>query len=367
MFDRLKEIANLEKINITDDAIAEIVNVSDGGLRDAVGMLDMSTSYSTDQITEDDIYAINGNVSNNEIEYLVDLIIKKQLSTIINLINDYYNTGKDLVKIFEKVIFVMTNKMIKNNDTNICTIIKILTETVEKMKNSSIGKIYLEVALFELFTETVDKVNNIVVEEKVVNVTPVSTETVERKIELKVEEKPKEEIPIKTSTKVVTNDLKKIRVNNTFVEADKKVLTEVKNKWDKLNDYTFDKDKGAIVCELLDATPTAAGANYLILTYNYDSFVEKGNMYIEKYEKVLNELLDLTNKLVFLTNDEWKKIKNEYIENIKNNVKYSYIEETISVLENSEESSMPELNRQSEIVEKANQLFDMSKIEIKGE
>ena len=367
MFDRLKEIANLEKINITDDAIAEIVNVSDGGLRDAVGMLDMSTSYSTDQITEDDIYAINGNVSNNEIEYLVDLIIKKQLSTIINLINDYYNTGKDLVKIFEKVIFVMTNKMIKNNDSNICTIIKILTETVEKMKNSSIGKIYLEVALFELFTETVDKVNNIVVEEKVVNVTPISTETVERKIELKVEEKPKEEIPIKTSTKVVTNDLKKIRINNTFVEADKKVLTEVKNKWDKLNDYTFDKDKGAIVCELLDATPTAAGANYLILTYNYDSFVEKGNMYIEKYEKVLNELLDLTNKLVFLTNDEWKKIKNEYIENIKNNVKYSYIEETISVPENSEESSMPELNRQSEIVEKANQLFDMSKIEIKGE
>ena len=42
------------------------------------------------------------NISNNEIEYLVDLILKKQLNTIIGLINDYYNSGKDLVKIIEK-------------------------------------------------------------------------------------------------------------------------------------------------------------------------------------------------------------------------------------------------------------------------
>jgi hypothetical protein len=257
--------------------------------------------------------------------------------------------------------------MIRENNTNICLIIKKLSETIEKMRNSSIGKIYLEVSLFELCTEAVEKNNTIVVEEKIIDVKPISTENVERKNEVKVDEQKSEIVEIKHNYKNVNNNLKKIRINNTFVEANKQSLTDIKNKWDKLNDHTFDKDNGAIVCELLDATPTAASNAYLILTYNYDSFVEKGNMYIEKYEKVLNELLDLTNKLVFLTNDEWKKIKNEYIENIKNNVKYSYIEETISVLENSEESSMPELNRQSEIVEKANQLFDMSKIEIKGE
>ena len=101
----------------------------------------------------------------------------------------------------------------------------------------------------------------------------------------------------------------------------------------KLNDHTFDKENGAIVCELLDATPTAASNSYLILTYNYDSFVEKGNMYIEKYEKVLQDILDLSHKLVFLTNEEWNKNKNEYIENIKNNVKYNYIDEESQVQE----------------------------------
>ena len=90
-------------------------------------------------------------------------------------------------------------------------------------------------------------------------------------------------------------------------------------------------------------------------------------MYIEKYENVLNEILELNNKLVFLTNDEWNKIKNEYIENIKNNVKYNYIDESIEESETSSDTESVTDNKQSEIVEKANQLFDMSKIEIKGE
>ena len=367
MFDRLKEISQLEGINITDDAINEIINVSDGGLRDAIGMLDMSISYSNNQITEDDIYSINGNISNNEIEYLVELIIKKNLSTTISLINDYYNVGKDLVKILEKVILIMTNKMIKDNDANICFIIKILTETIEKMKNSSIGKIYLEVALFELCAETVEKFNNIIVEEKVVSTTPISTETVERKIEVMVENKKIEEPEVKVFSKSVNNNLKNIRVNNTFVEVNKQSLNDIKSKWDKLNDYTFDKDYGAIVCELLDAVPAAASSNYLILTYSYSSFVEKGNMYIEKYEGVLEKLLNLAVKLVFLTNEEWKKVKNDYIENIKNNVKYSYIAEESILEEEKEDDSQLIENKQSEIMEKANQLFDMSKIEIKGE
>ena len=155
MFLRLREIADLEHINITDEAINEIVNVSDGGLRDAIGLLDMSTTYTNNKITEEDIYAINGNVSNEEIDYLSELLLKKNLNPLVNLINDYHNTGKDLIKITEKLINCLTNKMIKNKDTNICSNIKKITEALEKMKNSSIGKIYLEVCIFEICNENI--------------------------------------------------------------------------------------------------------------------------------------------------------------------------------------------------------------------
>ena len=368
MFARLKEISELEKINITDDAIMEIVNVSDGGMRDAIGMLDMSTSYNTDQITENDIFSITGNVSNNEIEYLVDLIIKKKITAIIPLINEYYNAGKDLVKILEKVIFTMTNKMIAEHDSNICSIIKELTITVEKMKNSSIGKIYLEVTLFELCTLIDEQQKTNVEKNNLSNLDnqpfPKSNDiNIEMPVD-KTENIRKDEIIYEQN---MNNELKKIRINNTFVDANKQSLNNIKNKWNNLNNYTFDKDYGATVCELLDAIPVAASDNYLILTYNYDSFVEKGNMYVEKYEKIIKNILDLTNKIVFLTTEEWEKNKNEYIENIKNNVKYNYIAESFT-LGNTKEIDEQQLNnKQSEIIDKVNQLFDVSKIEIKGE
>lgn len=375
MFNRLREISNMEKINITDDAITEIVNVSDGGLRDAIGMLDMSTTYTNNQITEEDIYAINGNISNAEIEYMSDLILKKNLNVLINLINDYHNTGKDLIKIIEKLINNLTTLMIKNNNTNICLTIKKLSETIEKMKNSSIGKVYLEVALFELCNEEEEN--------------QISTRIVEKTIEKEVVLIPKENIikeeidVIKPNTKEEKNEItsvvsknktnnkdlikfKEIRVNNTFVAVDKKVKNEIINKWDLLNNYTFDKDNGAIVCELLDAVPEAASNEYLILSYNYDSAVEKGNMYIEKYEYVLKEYLDMDIKIIFVTEEEWQKYKKEYIEKTKNKVQYTYIEESKIEEDILEEDSI-ENNVQSEMIEKVNQLFDSSKIEIKGE
>ena len=378
MFARLKEISEFENINITDDALTEIVNVSDGGLRDAVGMLDMATSYSNGQITEEDIFSINGNVSNNEVEYISDLIVKNNLGTTISLINDYYNSGKDLVKILEKIIINLKNKMIKEQNANICSIITKLTEAIEKMKSSSIGKIYLELAIFEICNG--EKNNNCAESQSIdievkKEIKDESTkqefkdnpkkEEIETVVEINNETETKE---MKVSVNIINPNFKKIRINNTFVEANKQCLNEIKSKWDKLNDFTFDKEYGALVCELLDATPVASSNNYLILTYNYDSFVEKGNMYINKYEKTLCNALGLDIKIVFLTNEEWGKTKKEYIENIKNNVKYNYIEEeviTSNENQSTEEPSLPINTKKSDILEKANELFDVTKIEIK--
>ena len=374
MFKRLKEISDLENINITDEAINEIINVSDGGLRDAVGMLDMATSYTNDKITEEDIYSINGNVSNTEIDYFCDLIIKEKLNVMIGLVNDYYNAGKDLVKILEKMIITLTNKMINGNDTNICSKIKILTETIEKMKNSSIGKIYFEIALFEICSIKDISNNEIVNNKKDEGKNPGESKLfVDNKNQNMLNEQKKLEEESKTNQTdevyekkfKLNENLKNIRINNTFVDANKQSLLEIKNKWEILNNYTFDKDKGALVCELIDAVPVAASSKYLILTYNYDSFVEKCNMYIEKYERVINEIIDIDVRLVFLTNDEWIKFKNEYIENIKNNVKYNYIDENYKRTDIIQKENSSSEKKQSEIIEKVNQLFDVSKIEIK--
>ena len=60
MEERLKFIAKKEKISITDDAITEIAHYANGGLRDAIGMLDKLNSFTNDKITIDVFKNING-------------------------------------------------------------------------------------------------------------------------------------------------------------------------------------------------------------------------------------------------------------------------------------------------------------------
>ena len=77
IFERLSYIANKEKINITKDAIMEIATTCDGGMRDAISMLDQAHSYSSENIDLNVINDINGNVSEEEIYNLTKYIIDK--------------------------------------------------------------------------------------------------------------------------------------------------------------------------------------------------------------------------------------------------------------------------------------------------
>ena len=184
---------------------------------------------------------------------------------------------------------------------------------------------------------------------------------IEKKEEKSVTIELKEEVDVNNS---IDEEFKKIRINNTFVGVNKQSLNEIKDKWNDLNNFTFDKEFGALVCELIDATPIAASNEYLILEYSYDSFVEKGNMYIQKYEDALKKTIAIDRKLIFVTKSEWLEIKKNYIENIKNNVKYSYIEEK-QMPDNIAKKNISNSKKNSDIIEKANELFDISKIEIK--
>ena len=108
---------------------------------------------------------------------------------------------------------------------------------------------------------------------------------------------------IEKSLKII--NIKDTRVNNTFAGADKNILKDYKDKWSDLENYTLDRKYGSYVCELIDLTPVVASLEYLVLTHKYDSFVEKGNNNINKYEKVINELMNKSVKMVFITEKEW--------------------------------------------------------------
>mgnify|MGYP000914094794 CR=1 FL=1 len=92
---RLKYIAEKEHINITDDCLDEIAKMSDGAMRDAIGLLDQVSSFNEDSITIDDIYQISGSVPFKKIYELIDSYINEDIENILKTTEEIYNEGKD--------------------------------------------------------------------------------------------------------------------------------------------------------------------------------------------------------------------------------------------------------------------------------
>ena len=73
---RLRYIADQENVQVDDEVLNRIAELVDGGMRDAIGMLDKAISYSSDsKVSLTDFEMLNGIVSKTEKKkFLSDLL-----------------------------------------------------------------------------------------------------------------------------------------------------------------------------------------------------------------------------------------------------------------------------------------------------
>jgi len=110
---KLKSIAKLEKIDISDSAI-ELVAASGGGsFRDAESLLDQIVSLKTHnlkletqkhQIESDDVEKIIGNVAFKRISELAELLINKDLAASLKFLSEINENGYNLIQFNKDLI-----------------------------------------------------------------------------------------------------------------------------------------------------------------------------------------------------------------------------------------------------------------------
>jgi len=304
---RLFEICQKEKIKIDDAAIDEIIRNSNGGLRDAIGLLDKAISFieANETITLLLIRNLLGNIPLEDIDVLIERIEQKNTEEILKSITKYSEQGVDLIKILDDLIIKMKEKMIANKKYELLEMINLINDYQIKMKYSNHKDILLQMLIVELTCKTI-------VREKETSATEIKNESSEKNIN-------------KASKR--SNEIIEIRVNNCFVNANKMILNEIKSIWKNLEKFTFDPEYGSFICDLLDCVPIVASDTNIMLCSDYLSMVNKINQNVEEYEGILKEKLTLSQKIVVVERQNWQKIKEKYLNNIKNNIKYEYIDE----------------------------------------
>ena len=361
---KLEYVCEKENINIEIEVLNKIALLSDGGLRDALGSLDKLLSYSNDKITLDTFNELNGIVSDDEIIKFLKAIFDGNIVEVLEELNKFNNRGKNLIQILVQCIDILRNSIVDYYISKKVSpfsleksqiFINLLNEKMFDIKRSNNVKVYVEIFILKF-------INDYILSSNLPQNKAIQFIDSQKEIK-KVVEEPKNEIKqeknfenireIETKSFDISNNLSKpvtvnkeniriikniteimkIRVNNTFVSANKNLLKDEMIKFDSLRDYSFDQNYGYIVCNILDGKLRLVGEDSLVISYEYDSNVKNNLNIIEKINKIYNNLTKSNKKIAIISDEYWEKVKNEYMVNLKNNKKYEFIDEPEVIFE----------------------------------
>lgn len=129
------------------------------------------------------------------------------------------------------------------------------------------------------------------------------------------------------------DEIIEIRVNNTMASAEKNLLKKENELFDMLKEYSFDQEIGYLANSILDSHLCAVGPNDFIISYDSDATVEQNLVNLVKINEVYNKITGSDKNIAIISNNRWNEIRNEYILNLKNNVKYEIKEEPDFIFE----------------------------------
>jgi DNA polymerase III subunit gamma/tau len=135
--ERLKRIAESEKISISDGALACIARLADGGMRDAQSIFDQMISFCGNEISEPEVLDVYGLVSGEKINALACAMATADHKQIIAIVDECDAAGRDLVRLLLDLQVVIRNALLdaiaKGGRTEQLGCVSLTTEQLTRM------------------------------------------------------------------------------------------------------------------------------------------------------------------------------------------------------------------------------------------
>jgi len=134
IFNHLKYVMGEESLEFEDSALSKIADFGNGSMRDALSLLDQSISYGNGSVKENELKAMLGLVSQNEIEQLATLLINRNAEEVLSFTRELAhkgenltNTLKDLTSLFHKIATIQMTNDTKQVSSEINDLSKIIS------------------------------------------------------------------------------------------------------------------------------------------------------------------------------------------------------------------------------------------------
>lgn len=350
IYNRLKEISNLEQIKIDEESLIEIARLSDGGLRDALSLLDQVIAYAKEKINIEDVHEINGTLTPSQIKQFITHLFENDIKDLFYLIDQYEQKGKNFIKLSEEIILFLRNCLLActvpsylkeslNNSElyhiegiekqKILDLIQKINQIIYDMKLSNHPKILFETALigFMDFNESVIENQQVMKE----NISILQEENNSQSNESKKEiENRKKICNNQSERKKIIDELKKIRINNTLCQFNKQDLLKWKDKIAQIEMEVTNLEYGKLASLIIDGVLKAVGHHNFIFVYENNQLSDLFNEKLVQIDKLLEATFHENILSIATHQEDWDNIKKEFNSKTKS---YKYIDEPLELTE----------------------------------
>ena len=340
---RLKDVLEKEGVVYNEEAIDIIISLADGGMRDALSILDQVLAYSGNKLEVQDILDIFALESKEEKLALLSSIIHKDVSDVLARINRYVSLGTDIKRLTDDLLLILKDILIYQSSRNIACLevlneqeakeffryldidetLKMIDIIMAAQKDyktvTSIIPLF-EVTILKLITakkdgEVREEIPAPVIEKPIIRKEPVIEKVPESQKPLQQEEmvslldQPEEiEQPVKLSEGVIA--IKDTRKEDSFFIDDDLMINvmviskkEIKNQllenWPNLKRYIANPTLGKAASLLVDGRPLVASNKILVVEYQFPTTAERANL-IENQQAIQDVVETVFGKKMFV-------------------------------------------------------------------
>lgn len=136
--DRLKELADIEKMDIEDKALRFIAKTADGSLRDALSLLDQCEAFSIgEKLTYDKTLEILGAVDTNVFSNMLRAVVSENTVECMKLLEEMVSYGRDLSQFVVDFTWYLRNMLLLKTSDEADEIIDMSSERLSALKEEA--------------------------------------------------------------------------------------------------------------------------------------------------------------------------------------------------------------------------------------
>jgi DNA polymerase III, tau subunit (EC 2.7.7.7) len=343
--DRMKGILDQSGYDYEEEAIQFIARAAEGGMRDALSLLDQIISFSQGRVTLDDTLTITGAVSQKRLNDLALSLLKQDSTQALQILQELLQEGKepnriaeDLIQYYRDLLIYQTSpdltdrlervipdgqflSMSKTYDApRIYRVIDQLNEAQQDMRGTNHKKICLEVAFIEL-CQSGQNGENELLQSLLERVAALEKEIGKLKQGLPQASMEGESVkPAERPKKSGRRNIPYNKIERILSEATKNDLHTLKSNWASLQENLNIKHRALIS----DAEPAAASGSGCILSFKYEIHCQmamENKEFVQTFTSMLSDLFRKPYDFVGLYEEEWKKIRQSFIQQHRNQMK----------------------------------------------